>query len=168
MSRGYHRLLDVLEYIPGLLIGIIALAIGLDVLLRNLGFVGLKGMIELIEYALFALTFIGITPALRRGAHVSVDILLMKLRGPSRRILLLVTRTLSVLIAAMVCLAAWVALRDAMSSGAMIYKNFIFPEWVLFAVILGGMLLFTIECLRQLARRDAEDADDAPHETISV
>ena len=71
MQRAYHRLLDVLEYIPGLLIGLIAIAIGCDVALRNLGFIGLKGMLEIIEYALFALTFIGITQAMRRGAHVS-------------------------------------------------------------------------------------------------
>lgn len=168
MLRAYHRLLDVLEYIPGLLIGLVALAIGLDVLLRNLGYIGMKGMIEIIEYSLFLLTFVGITPALRRGAHVSVDMLLMRTRGLTRRLLTTLIRIVSIAISAMICFSAWIALRDAWFSGAMVYKNFIFPEWILFAVILGGMLLFTIELLRQLAIKERDPDSETPHETISV
>lgn len=168
MQRAYHRLLDVLEYIPGLLIGLIAIAIGCDVALRNLGFIGLKGMLEIIEYALFALTFIGITPAMRRGAHVSVDILLMRAHGNARRMLSVLIGLLSIAVSAMVCYSAWSALGDAWSSGAMVYKNFIFPEWILFAVILGGMLLFTVELLRQLVHKARDKNPASPHETISV
>ncbi|MGX1307173.1 TRAP-type C4-dicarboxylate transport system permease small subunit [Amorphus suaedae] len=167
MPRAYHRLLDVLEYIPGMLIGLIAIAIGIDVFLRNLGFIGLKGMLELIEYSLFAMTFIGITPALRRGAHVSVDMLLMRTRGRTRRVLSAAVGIISIAISATVCFSAWTALADAWSSGSMVYKNFVFPEWVLFAVILAGMLLFTVELVRQLVRRSG-DGDAAPHETITV
>lgn len=168
MQRAYHRLLDVLEYIPGLLIGLIAVAIGIDVFLRNLGFIGFKGMLEIIEYALFGLTFIGITPALRRGAHVSVDMLLMRARGRVRQVLSATIAIISIAISATVCFSAWTALVDAWGSGAMVYKNFIFPEWILFAVILAGMALFTVELIRQLVHKVRDPEPDTPHETIAV
>jgi TRAP-type C4-dicarboxylate transport system permease small subunit len=168
ISRIYDRFLDALELVPGILIGIIALVIGLDVLLRNIGYIGLKGMIELIEYALFGLTFIGIAPAMRRGAHVSVDILLMKLEGRYRRTVLWLVRAISVAIAAMIAVSAWIGLADAVASGTQVYKNFIFPEWILFAVILSGTLLFTIECLRQLKKTPDDPADGKPTETVTV
>lgn len=150
--RLYNRLLDVLDVVPGAIIGLIALAIGLDVLMRNLGMIGLRGMIEMIEYGLFGLTFIGIASVMRKGAHVSVDIFVTSLPPALRRVAVRISLVVNLAIALALIWCGWIAFKDAVESGAQIYKIFTFPEYVLFIAILAGTILLAIECARHLWR----------------
>ena len=71
---AYDKLIDALGVLPGIIIGATALAIGTDVVLRDIGFGGIYGMIEIIEYAILLLAMAGVGHVTRLGRHVTVDI----------------------------------------------------------------------------------------------
>src|SRR5437763_807234 len=76
LSRGYGRLLDALLLIACVLLFAMALLIGLDVLLRNIGAGGVAPSNELSEDALYLITLIAAPGLLRQGQHIRVDIVL--------------------------------------------------------------------------------------------
>lgn len=152
LNRAFDRLLSGLEYLPGAIIGIIALAIGFDVLTRNFGFVGIRGLIEATEYGLFLLTFLGVASVMRRGGHVSVEIFVESLPAPLRKAATTLALVLNAVIALGLVWGAWLGGRNAWESNSHIYKNFVVAEWLLLAVVFLGATLLAIECLRQLVR----------------
>jgi TRAP-type C4-dicarboxylate transport system permease small subunit len=79
LSRWFGRLLDLLLVVACLLLLLMAVIIGIDVLLRNIGAGGLAVSNELSEDILYLITLIAAPWLLRQGQHIRVDILLRAL-----------------------------------------------------------------------------------------
>lgn len=150
----YERLLDATGVAAGAAFALIAVATTWDVLVRNLGGGSVAGLAEIVEYILFAATFLAAPWLLRENGHVRVDFLVNALpgaaRGPVRRagdvVGLAVCFTLFVY-AGLVTYRSWVGHN-------MVLKTVIFPEWWLYAVIVVSMALLALEFLRRIVRGD--------------
>jgi TRAP-type C4-dicarboxylate transport system permease small subunit len=79
LSRWFGRLLDLLLVVACLLLLLMAVMIGVDVLLRNIGAGGLAVSNELSEDILYLITLIAAPWLLRQGQHIRVDIVLRAL-----------------------------------------------------------------------------------------
>ncbi|WP_418320686.1 TRAP transporter small permease [Piscinibacter sakaiensis] len=149
-KRGVERLLDLLGVGAGAVFGLIALATTYDVLLRSATGDTLAGLAELVEYTLFASTFLAAPWLLRHNGHVQVDFAVGALPERPRRLV----RRIADGIGLLVCLVllvysvqvTWTAWRD----GSIVLKTLVFPEWWLFAVVVVSMALLVLEFARRL------------------
>lgn len=152
--RLYVRLLDLCGLLAGLSFAVIAAATAWDVFLRNALGGGIRGLIDVIEYALFATTFLAAPWVLHRAGHVQVDFAVAALppapRLWTRRLGDLTGLAVSVVLlvySVRTTLAAW-------QQGNLVLKAIVFPEWWVLAIMPFPLLLLAIEFLRRLASRE--------------
>lgn len=152
LARAYRLLMQGCGVASAALLGVIALLVTLDVVLRNLGFGTLPWIVEVSEYSLPVATFLSAPWLLYQNAHVRVEVLVTSM--PLR-----IGRAMDVA-ADLIGLAGSVALAwfgmkiilDSRGMGALIIKTLVFPEWWLFAPLPAGATLLALEFIRRLAR----------------
>lgn len=150
IAEIYDRFLNVTGVISGILIGFIALGIGADVTLRNLGFGGIKWMLESVEYGLFLVPMVGAAYVLKVGRHVRVDFVANALPERFRKPLDILTNALSSLICIVFFYYSLLATLNAYSDGSTIYKTFTLKEWMPLTFVALSLGLVSGECLRRL------------------
>jgi TRAP-type C4-dicarboxylate transport system permease small subunit len=157
----FGRLYDHIATLVGVTIGLFAICISLDLVLRLAHLGNLPGVQELIEYALYAGVFLAAPWVLRLGAHVRVDLVLGALPAPLSRLL---DRSLD-LLGMVICLVllryGWANLSQAYQFQSMQMKYFVVPEWWLLVVFVISFLLLALEFLfRFLRGGDLHRIDD--------
>lgn len=156
VSTAYDKLVGWLGLLPGLFVAVVAFSTCLDVLLRNLGFGGISGSIEIIEYSLLTLTFVGIGYAMRVRRHITVDILSESLPPHIARWVVLAALALATIFSFIFLVFGILRLIHAISDGGYVQGIFFIPEWYLISVLPFGFFFLTIELIRAfvLALRD--------------
>ncbi len=160
--RLYSRLLDLCGLLAGAGFGVIALATAWDVFLRNVMGDGIRGLIDVIEYALFVTTFLAAPWVLRHSGHVQVDFVVAALPAAQRvwpqraaDVIGLAVTLVLLVYSARVTFSAW-------QQGSLVLKAVVFPEWWAFAVMPFSSLLLVIEFLRRLT------ANERPAATLDL
>jgi TRAP-type C4-dicarboxylate transport system permease small subunit len=152
-DRLFGLVIDGLGWISGVVIAMITLVISADVFLRAGGYRTLGWTLEVSEYGLLIVCFLGAPAVLRHGDHIRVDVVLRSL-GPVGKGRLLI---LSNLIAAVTCLfLTWFAANEAITAyrrGAILFKEIEMPQWIVLSIMPLGMFLLTWEFASRIARR---------------
>jgi TRAP-type C4-dicarboxylate transport system permease small subunit len=155
LDRFYRALIHGCGVISAVLIGIVAVLVTVDVVMRNLGFGNLPWILEVSEYALPAATFLTAPWLLHNNQHVRVEILVSAVPRAAARWFDL----LADLIGLAVSLGlVWYGIRiiaDSRGIGALVIKTLVFPEWWLFVPLPVGGGLLAIEFVRRMRRRAA-------------
>lgn len=151
-GRAYDRFLEGLGALAALLILFVAVGTSIDVVIRNLGLGVISWMLEASEYALALATFLGAAWVLHLGAHVRVDLVLNMVPRRVAFALELIGDVVGLAIACTLFYYAWDIADDKHSIGARIIKEFIFPEWWLFAVIEVAAVLLIVEFVLRIRR----------------
>jgi len=146
------RLYDGVGLLAGVVIGMFAVAISLDLGLRYFGVGNLAGMQEIIEYALFALVFLAAPWVLRLGAHVRVDVVLSALPDYAARRLDWCLDLFGFVISVVLGWYGWVNLSQAYRFQSVQMKYFQVPEWWLLTVFVVAFALLALEFLCRLVR----------------
>ncbi len=149
LMRAYDAFLLFLGMLSGLLVLFVTLGIGFDVTLRAISGQGLPWLIDLAEYALLFMTFLGAPWVLRRGGHVAVEIAVMYLPDRLRDVLRRLVCVMGGMICAIMAWAAVLATYEAYERKALIFKALVLPEWWILAVIPFSLILCVIEFFRQ-------------------
>lgn len=152
VAHYYGRLHDALAAAAAGLIAFAALGITTDVIMRNTGMGVLSWMLEAVEYSLFLATFLGAPWVLRLGAHVRVDIVVGGLPPRAGRRIEAVADLVGLGVSGVLFYYAAVVALNARAGGARVIKEFIFPEWWIFAVIAASALLLIVEFVARLVR----------------
>jgi TRAP-type C4-dicarboxylate transport system permease small subunit len=182
LLRAFGRLLDGLGILVGLVFGAIALLICLDIGFRNvpelLGSLGiatgmkpsaLPWVIELTEYLMYGAAFIGAPWALRKGAHVRVDVFISGLKPRTARILDHVIDLIGLAISLVLLVYGILAVLDAWNSNLVERKTWNFDDWILLLPIpISGLLLAIEFVLRffRLTGAERESTDVTQKTTI--
>ena len=149
---GLLRLLDRIETGLGVAAGLLLVAVTLSVCLEVLMRYGFNSplvwVVELSEYALLWITFLGTAWALKTGAHVRVDIFLGLFSQAWRRRFGMLSSVLGIGISLVLVVWGVVATWDKILSGA--YKATVleFPGWIVVVFIPVGSLFLLIRFLR--------------------
>ena len=125
ISTLFDRTLRGLAVFSAGILGVIAVFIAINVVLRNLGLPVVYGALDAIQYALMIATFLGAPWVLSIGGHVKV--------------------TAGVL--------GWYGLQAVLASaarGSMIRTSFVIPEWWMLAFVPLSLALCTIIFMRRL------------------
>ena len=160
LRRAHEGLLRACGEVPGAIVVLIVCGIAVDVVLRNIGVGSIEWMIEVVEYGLFLLTFVGAAYVLRLGRHVTVDIVPSVLPPRPRRYLAILAGFLLLVICATFL---YYGVRTALVSKAENYalvKTFTIREWWLLAVLPAAALLLCIECMRRFRGAIRGESDD--------
>jgi TRAP-type C4-dicarboxylate transport system permease small subunit len=165
LLRAFTRLLDATGVVVGLVLGAIAVLICLDIALRSgpdlLNWLGLaRGMrpaalpfvTELCEYLMYAAAFIGAPWALRKGAHVRVDVFIAGLSPAAARALDRVIDAVGFAISVVLLVYGALAVVDAWQTNLVARKTWNYDEWLLLLPVPFAGLLLAIEFVLRFLR----------------
>ncbi len=105
--------------------------------------------VEVVEYMLFLIAFLGTTWVLRNKSHISVTILVEHLRPTARRYCNLFSSVMGILISIVIF---WYAIKttwDCCVTDVRVVKTYALPKWPFLSFIALGYLLMLIEFIRQ-------------------
>ena len=148
--RLYRFILQAFAWAAGILLGAMALAVTLDVVIRNLRLGNTGWVVELTEYSLPVATLLVAPWLLHRNEHVRLDALLVSV---PRKLALLLERVADVVGILICAVFVWFSVKlilDSASLGSMVVKTLAIPEWwqyVLMPVCFG---LLAVEFARRL------------------
>lgn len=145
--------------ISAALVAAMTLLVSYDVIARNAGLGSLPWVLEVTEYMLPALICASAPWLMFRGAHIRLDLLRMLL---PQVLVTVVDKLTAVLAAGSSGLFTYYALKlllASKASGNLVIKALIFPEWWIYLPVPIGFGLLTLECLRQMFRPAATQAD---------
>jgi TRAP-type C4-dicarboxylate transport system permease small subunit len=95
-TDGWTRAYNVLGYLGGLILAIMAAAVFVQVVLRFLGRTGIDGLDEVPRYLFVWLVMIGAASAMQRGQHTVLDYFVNLLGPRSRAVVLLLTNAVGI------------------------------------------------------------------------
>jgi TRAP-type C4-dicarboxylate transport system permease small subunit len=152
LEAAYRGLLAGLAGVAGVIFGLTAVLISVNVVLRA-GFTSaIFGLYEAIEFGLLAATFLAAPWVLARNAHVTVDIGLMVLPPRQQRRIGRLTNLLGALLCAIFVYYSLTATLASAARGSMIRTSFVIPEWWVLSVMPVAMALMMIEFLLRFRR----------------
>lgn len=149
LTQTFDALLRACAWIAAALFALVALAITVNVIVRNSGAGSIFGLLDLVEYALLAATFLAAPWVLAKNAHVTVDLVTAALPSGLARPLARLTALIGVAISAVF---VWYGVEAALISaarGSMIRTSFVIPEWWALSAGPFGFALICLEFLRQ-------------------
>lgn len=158
IGQFFDRTLWVLAAMSAGILGVIAVVIAINVVLRNLGLPVIYGALDAIQYALMIATFMGAPWVLAKGGHVKVDLLTASLAPKAQAALSRLTNLIGAVSAAVL---GWYGVQAALASaarGSMIRTSFVIPEWWMLAFVPASLILCVVVFLRKILRPDAPDA----------
>ena len=148
LGRAYYLIGNAV----GISIGLFAVGIALDLVLRTIGIGNLPGLQEIIGYSLFVGVFLAAPWVMRLNAHIRVDVLLSALPGYLSRLLERLLDGLGLVI----CLALvrygiknW---QQAYEFGSTQFNYFEVSEWWLLTAFVISFVLLAVEFLSRLIR----------------
>jgi len=155
LAALYWRLLQLLAAIAGVLLAAMAMAIVVDVVLRNLGLQPPAHTLTLTEYGLLYVTMLGAPWLVREKGHVYIELVTAAV-SPRTRFWL--TRAVYALCVATCAVIFWFSLEvaiDHYQRHVIDVRSFDMPRWLLTASIPLSFGLMTIEFARFLIGLDS-------------
>ena len=148
--KAYRLVIQAFAWVAALVLGVMALAVTLDVVARNLGWGNTGWVVELSEYALPVATLLVAPWLLYRNEHVRLDVVLTIL---PKRIALRLERCADVLGILICAVFVWYGTKlifDSASLGSMVVKTLSIPEWWQYALVPVCFFLLGVEFARRL------------------
>jgi len=142
--------IDLLSFFSAVLLVFIAVAVTYEVIVRYLLSRPTTWVIEITEYSLLFIVFLGMPWVLKEDRHVKVDLILMLLPARVKTVLNIVTSVLGALVALALCWyggrVSWdVFIKDYYQFGVMKIPY----VYIISVVPLGGLMLF-VQFLRKI------------------
>jgi TRAP-type C4-dicarboxylate transport system permease small subunit len=126
--------------------------ITIDVIMRSVGYGVVRGGVEAVEYLMFLTALFAAPWVLRHNAHIRVDFLLENAPRPIALVFEVAINLIGlVVVGIFIFYAARIGLQSA-EEARKIYKNFIFPEWWIYAAASLALAMLWIEFLRRILR----------------
>jgi TRAP-type C4-dicarboxylate transport system permease small subunit len=160
------RLVDALGLVAGaLLCGLVAL-ICLDVTARTFRLFPTPWSLDIAEYTLYAITFLGAPWVLREDGHIAIEIFVERLPPRARRWVRHGSDALGAVICAVLLYYSGRALWRSYAAKNLVYETFVFPEWYLYSIAPPVFLILLLLFLRRSLGAAREVPREPPKEGI--
>ena len=146
----YRLVIQAMAWVAAVVLGLMALAVTLDVAGRNLGWGNTGWVVELSEYSLPVATLLVAPWLLHRNEHVRLDVVLVSLPKPVSLWLERVADVCGILICAVFVWYGSKLIVDSARLGSMMVKTLSIPEWWQYALVPVSFLLLAVEFARRL------------------
>jgi len=144
-----------------LLCALVAL-VCLDVTARTFRLFPTPWSLDLSEYALYAITFLGAPWVLRENGHIAIELVVERLPPRGRAAARIASDALGALVCAALFYYACRAFWRSYASGNLVYETFVFPEWYLYVLAPAIFLILLLQFLGRLWG-PAPEAGRGPH-----
>ena len=149
ISSIFDHTITVGGTLAGVLLVVLMLVVSVKVVFRYVLHEGLVGIDQISGMSLLYITFLGAAWVLKRGGHVTIDILSVRLNPETQRWLSIITS----IVGAVVCLIlTWYGTMEALNSwqkGIMTAKELEIPRAISTAIIPVGSFFLSIQFLRR-------------------
>jgi TRAP-type transport system small permease protein len=146
----YRLVIEAMAWVAAVVLGLMALAVTLDVVARNLGWGNTGWVLEISEYSLPVATLLVAPWLLQRNEHVRLDVLLVALPRDLALWLERITDLLGILICAVFVWYGAKLIFDSARLGSMVVKTLSVPEWWQYALVPVCFSLLAVEFARRL------------------
>lgn len=143
------RVIDFMAFIAGFLLAGAVLIVSLEICMRYFFRRPQIWTVEVCEYILFILAFLGAPWLLKKGGHVSVDIVVERLNAKARRYLNLVSCGIGVCISALITWVSALAAWGSYQGGVVVTKTLTIPKHYFLLFITLGYFFLILEFARQ-------------------
>ncbi len=146
----FDRLLEACAALAAFILAAIVAGIAVNVFTRNALGAPIYGLLDLVEYGLLLVTFLGAPWVLRQGAHVVVDLLIGALPPAPARLLARAMAAVGLCATLVMIWYAWEAVSVSFARGSAIRPAFVTPEWIVLSVLPLPFSLMACEFARQI------------------
>lgn len=153
-------LVDALALVAGALLCALMVLTCVDVAARTFKLFAMPWTLDVAEYMLYAITFLGAPWVLREEGHIAIEIFVERLAPRARTAVRRASDALGAVICAVLLYYACRALWRSYAANNLVYETFVFPEWYLYSIAPPVFLLL----LLLLARRTLRPAPPWPRE----
>lgn len=147
-TRVFDRALDVTAFTAAALLIFIMLAICFEVVARRIGYPQ-KWEIEVVEYCLLYVTFLGAAWLLKQEGHVRLDVVVERLSPRVQALLGSITSILSIIISLLLVVYGFQVTWDCFQRGIFRLTPLLAPMWPLIIIIPIGSLFLLVQFVRR-------------------
>lgn len=165
MGKLFDRILFALAWAAAVILLVVTLSIDVDVVRRYIFRCPLVGVIDIAEFALLYMLFLGTTWLLAKDKHVKIDILLVSLPRKTQHIVNTISSSIAALAVLMLCIFGWIITWEAFQANAHLTEAIIVPKAAVYVVIPFGSSLLTIQFIRRA--RNFWIARNAPEKELA-
>jgi C4-dicarboxylate transporter, DctQ subunit len=149
-SKGiFDWIIDIMALVAGLLLVASVLIESVEIFMRYFLKQPLIWAMETCEYILFVIAFLGAPWLLKKGGHVSVDILIERLSLRLKNYLGLVSSGIGIAVSAIICWFGLVTAWDCYVTGVVVTKTYSVPKHYFLPFISLGYFFLLVEFGRQ-------------------
>ncbi len=161
-GAALDRLVEALALVAGALLCALVVLVCLDVAARTFKLFAMPWSLDVSEYALYAITFLGAPWVLRENGHIAIELVVERLPSRARAAARVAADALGTAVCAVLFYYACRAFWRSYSSGNLVYETFVFPEWYLYILAPMIFLILLLQFLGRLWRPD-DEAGPGPH-----
>ncbi len=148
----FDRLVDFLALVAGLALVGLTVLISFDVLARYFRLFATPWTLDIAEYLLYIITFLGAPWVLKDGGHIAIDMFVQQLKPLPRRRAVTATNVVGAAVCIILFFYACRTWWRSFSENILIYETFTFPEWYLFSVAPPIFLILAVIFSRAIWR----------------
>ncbi len=142
VMKVFNRIVDSMETISCFLIMLMMLAVSADVVGRYFLNRPIRGVIEISEYEILWIAFLGAAWVLKKEGHVSMDFITYRLKTRTRKILSIITSVFGAIISLIVCWYGFAVFFKDFRAGTYEVGNIkIMSAWVEVIIPIGCLFL---------------------------
>lgn len=153
LDRAVGLLVEAFGFASGAVIAFMAVAISAEVVVRALGLPAFGWTLELCEYGLLVVGFLGSPWVLRHSDHIRVDVVLRSAAPHVRGRMLVAANAVAALVCFVLAWYAALAAYEAYARGALLFKHLVVPQWWILTILPVGTTLLGLEFVARVARR---------------
>lgn len=149
VTYGFDKVIDFLAFVAGVFVIAIMLITCYEVVTRYLFHSPAPWGVEICEYMIFGITFLGAAWALKLGKHIIVDIVVGRLNPRAHTLVKTVTSAIGVILCFFLAWYAGEITWQYFKEGTPVIQVLRIPKYIFLAAISIGMLLLSIQFLRE-------------------
>lgn len=145
----FDRTVDVFSIMGGVLLVAIMLAVSVKIIFRYFLHEAIVGVDEIAEISMLYLTFLGAAWLLRRGGHITIDLLFARLKPKTQARLNIITSVFGLFISLILVWYGTAATVSFWQRGILTPTILEVPRALIIGIIPVGSLLLAIQFLRR-------------------
>lgn len=156
-GRGFFDgIIDFMAFLAGILLVAAVFIVSFEIFMRYFLQKPQVWTVEVCEYILFSMAFLGAPWLLKKGGHVSIDIVVATLGTKSQCYLGMFSKAAGVIISAIICFFSLATAWDGYLTGVVVTKTLTIPKHYFLLLISLGYFFLMIEFSRQFLRHFRE------------
>ena len=143
------RVIGFMAFVAGLLLVAAVLIVCFEIFMRYFVQRPQVWTVEVCEYILFSIAFLGAPWLLREGGHVNIDIFVTQLSPRRRHGMELISASVGIIISFIVCWFSITTSYESYSTGVLLTKTLNVPKYYFLMLIALGYFFLLLEFVRQ-------------------